>query len=169
MEVESNNNPCMQLENCSFGGDEAAMALPGSLRFLSLKCERAPSDAALHLLLHQCTGIEELYMTAFATSNDKPPDLGALLPIAGSLRSLVLDLPGVPVNITEVSVLAVFLHFLAHAISALTCGCMSNRMCRTSTRRPPSSARSTSWSSPTCATTSTSCPASMRCFCQLPV
>ena len=41
-------------------------------------------------------------MTAFVTSNDKPPDLGALLPIAACLRTLVLDLPGVPVNITEV-------------------------------------------------------------------
>ncbi len=41
-------------------------------------------------------------MTAFVTSNDKPPDLTALLPIAACLRTLVLDLPGVPVNITEV-------------------------------------------------------------------
>ena len=46
----------MQLENCSFEGEE--LSLPGSLRFLSLKCEQAPSDAQLHVLLHACTAIE---------------------------------------------------------------------------------------------------------------
>ena len=94
--------PQLQLENCAF--NSSPVALPGSLRFLSLKCERAPADAALHTLLHQCLHIEELYLTAFATSDGKPPDLGALLPIAGSLRSLVLDLPGVPVSITDSNV-----------------------------------------------------------------
>lgn len=45
-----------QLENCSFGGEE--LSLPGSLRFLSLKTEQAPSDAQLHVLLCACTAIE---------------------------------------------------------------------------------------------------------------
>ena len=46
--------------------------------------------------------LQELYLTAFTTSNAAPPDLSVLLPNAATLRSLVIDVPGMPVATTEV-------------------------------------------------------------------